>query len=134
MTSSGRVAPTMTPKPPPPLAGFTTNGVVSGSMRRGSKFGSVSYGGRMIVSGKLQAAREQFAVDVGLVDGALVVMVRVDELRALGLQQLIELEKARVFVAGAVEEIVEAALVVLDFEVRFAGDCASRRGNNSGRR
>ena len=40
--ASGCIAPTTTPKPPPPLAGLTTKGFGSGSITRGSKLGSVS--------------------------------------------------------------------------------------------
>jgi len=43
-------------------------------------------------------------------------MLRVEELRALRLEQLVELQEAFVLVAGAIEEVSEMPLAILHFE------------------
>lgn len=67
----------------------------------------------------MQSTGEEFAVNFRLVAGTEVVMMRVENARAFGVQKLIELEELRVFVAGAVKEPEKLALVAFDFTGRL---------------
>ena len=69
---------------------------------------------------QIQATGDEVAVDFSFIAGVQIMVMGVENVCAVGVEQLIELEKLRVFVTGAVEKPEKPAFAALDF-----GSCLS---------
>ena len=64
---------------------------------------------------QIQATGEEIAVDFSFVAGVQIMVMGVENVCALGVEQLIELEKLRIFVTGAVEKPKKLSFTALNF-------------------